>query len=125
MMLEPVTPHYDVPSQLSVVRRKWLLYYQCAVRAGALKRDQLLYLGGAAFVVVLAATFWQVLIPLVFIYGVFRGVYLPVARGTALNWLIRPSHFLCVMGLASLMDTMKVLGFLMGRFQLVAPKPEK
>jgi glycosyltransferase involved in cell wall biosynthesis len=119
VMLEPVTPHYDVPSQVSVVRRKWLLYYQCAVRAGALRRDQVLYLGGAAFVIVLAATFWQVVIPLIFTYGALRGVYLPVARGTTFNWLIRPSHFLRVIGLASLMDAMKVLGFLMGRYQLV------
>ena len=118
VMLEPVTPHYDVPTQVSVVRRKWLLYHQCAVRAGALRRDQVLYLGGAAFVVVLATTFWQALIPLACLYGGLRGVYLPVARGTALSWLVRPSHFLCVMGLVSLMDTMKVLGFVMGRCQL-------
>lgn len=119
VMVDPVTPHYDVPVQVSVVRRKWLLYYQCAVRAGALRRDQVLYLGGAAFVIVLAATFWQVVIPLILMYGALRGVYLPVARGTTLNWLIRPSHFLRVIGLASLMDMLKVLGFLMGRYQLV------
>lgn len=119
VMVEPVTPHYDVPSQVSVVRRKWLLYHQCAVRAGALKRDQVLYLGGAAFVVVLASTFWQAVIPLAFMYGALRGVYLPVARGATFNWLIRPSHFLRVIGLASLMDMMKVLGFLVGRYQLV------
>ncbi|NOT22173.1 MAG: glycosyltransferase [Nitrospiraceae bacterium] len=118
VMSEPVTPHHDVPSQVSVVRRKWLLYHQCAVRAGALRRDQILYLGGAAGVVVLAATFWQALIPLVFMYGALRGVYLPIVRGTALNWLIRPSHFLRMIGLAALMDTMKVLGFLKGRYQL-------
>lgn len=119
VMVEPVTPHYDVPSQVSVVRRKWLLYHQCAVRAGALKRDQVLYLGGTACVVVLASMFWQVIVPMVFMYGALRWVYLPVVRGATFNWLIRPSHFLRVIGLASLMDTMKVLGFLVGRYQLV------
>lgn len=119
VMLEPVTPHYDVPTQVSVVRRKWLLYHQCAVRAGALRRDQVLYLGGAGVGVVLAFTYWQALIPLVLMYGALRGVYLPVARGTALSWLIRPSHFFRVIGLALLMDMMKVFGFLMGRYQLV------
>jgi hypothetical protein len=118
-MLEPVTPHYDVPTQVSVVRKKWLLYHQCAVRAGALKRDQVLYLGGAGVGVVLVATVWQALVPLLLMYGALRWVYLPVARGTNLNWLMRPSHFLRVIGLASLMDSMKVLGFLIGRYQLV------
>ena len=125
VMLEPVTPHYDVPTQVSVVRRKWLLYHQCAVRAGALRRDQVLYLGGAAVAVVLAATFWPAIIPLACMYGALRGVYLPVARGTAFNWLIRPSHFLYVIGLVSLMDMMKVLGFVMGRCQLIALKSGK
>lgn len=125
VMLEPVTPHYDVPTQVSVVSRKWLLYHQCAVRAGVLRRDQILYLGGTAFVAVLAATFWQAVVPLACMYGAVRGVYLPVVRGTALSWLIRPSHFLRVIGLASLMDMMKVLGFLLGRYRLVDPKPEK
>ncbi len=119
VMLEPVTPHHDVPTQVSVVRRKWLLYHQCAVRAGALRRDQVLYLGGVALVAVLVATSWQVLIPLLFMYGALRGVYLPIVRGTTFNWLIRPNHFLRVIGLASLMDAMKVIGFLMGRYQLV------
>lgn len=114
VMDNPVTPHMDVPDRVSVVCRKWILYYACAVKAGVLGRAQVLYLGGVSLFVTAMIVSPILAGALLMAYGVVRWIAVPIARCTPVAWLIHPGHFIRVMLLAFLMDTTKILGFVRG-----------
>jgi len=119
VMQEAITPHLDIPVDLRRVLRKWFLYSHCAVRAGVLRGAQILYLLGVPLSLFILAYSWPAALGLLLLYTGIRGIWLPLARGTALAWLMKPANFARVFMIACSIDIAKALGFAAGRYSLL------
>ena len=114
-----ITPQLDIPDNLRSVYWKWFRYSCCAVRAGVLQGAQVLYLLGVPLSLFTLVYSWQAVLGLMLLYAVIRGVWLPLARGTPLLWLMKPANFVRVLTIASAIDIAKVLGFAVGWYSLI------
>jgi glycosyltransferase involved in cell wall biosynthesis len=119
VMQEAVTPHLDIPDDIKSVYKKWFLYSHCAVRAGVLRGAQVLYLIGVPLSLFILAYSWQAALGLILLYGGIRGIWLPLANGTPLAWLIKPANLARVSTIASVIDIAKALGFAAGHYSML------
>ena len=119
VMQEAVTPHLDIPDDFKSVYRKWFRYSCCAVRADVLRGQQVTYLLGIPLSLAVLIYSWQAALVLILPYGVIRGIWLPLHKGTSLAWLMKPANLSRVLAIAFSIDVAKALGFAAGRYNML------
>lgn len=119
VMEEAVTPHYDVPRDVSAVYGKWFRYSRCVVRAGVLGDAQAVYFLGGPFATMAASYSWRAAVGLIMLYAGLRGVVMPLRKGVSGFWLIQPMNFVRVLTIASVIDAAKALGFTVERYHMI------
>ena len=91
---------------------KWFVYARNTVRAGVLKKQQIMVCIVWFAVILSFFIKWSMALAMLLAYTVIRGIVIPILRGGAERVLERPSNLLLALFLAFLLDLAKFSGFL-------------